>query len=69
MNDREYYKCYSFNLKRFIEAHGVYAVSQGVHPRTDKIYHIFILDDELSRILTAWSNNRDKALKLREEVG
>lgn len=54
----EWYKCYSFNLRKFIETHGIYPVSSGINPTTDKIYYIYKIDPELSRILTNWTNNR-----------
>lgn len=61
MNRRkeEFYKCYSYNLKNFINAHGVYSVSSGVNPKTNNVYHIFMLNDELSKILTAWTRKKE----------
>lgn len=56
--DKEYYKCYSWRLKNFISAHNVYPISSGVHPVTNKVFHIYEMTDELSKILTNWSNNR-----------
>lgn len=58
MQEKEYYKCYSFRLKRFIQAHGVYSISSGVNATTDKVYHIYEVTDELSRILTNWSKHK-----------
>lgn len=54
----EWYKCYSHNLKNFISVHNIYPVSSGVHPRTNKVYHVYELTDELSEVLTAWSNSK-----------
>ena len=55
---QEYFKCYSYNLKNFIEAHGIYPISSGVNPKTNKVFHLFTMTDELSRILHNWSNNK-----------
>lgn len=56
--DKEYYKCYSWRLKNFISAHNIYPVSSGVHPVTNKVFHIYEMTPELSKILTNWSKNR-----------
>lgn len=58
MQEKEYYKCYSWKLKRFIQAHGVYPISSGVNGKTNKVYHLFVVSDELSEILTNWSKNK-----------
>lgn len=55
---REYYKCYSHNLKNFIAVHNIYPISSGVHPVTDKVFHVYEVTDELSKVLTAWTTNR-----------
>lgn len=61
--EKEWFKCYSYPLKNFIEAHNIYPISSGVHPRTSKVYHLFTMTDELSRILHNWSNNKKNVLK------
>lgn len=61
--EQRYYKCYSYPLKNFIEAHGIYPISSGVNPRTNKVFNLFVMTDELSRILHNWSNNKDKVNK------
>lgn len=53
-----YYKCYSINLLRFIRVHGIKPISSGINSKTQRRFWIFVLDDELSRILTIWSNNK-----------
>ena len=60
---QEYFKCYSYNLKNFIEAHGIYPISSGVNGRTNKVFHLFVMTNELSHILTNWSNNKHKTSK------
>lgn len=61
MKNEKYYKCYSYRLKNFIQAHGIYPISSGVNPKTDKVYHLFVISEELSNILTNWSaHKKDK---------
>ena len=56
----EYYKCYSINLKNWIAVHNIYPLSSGVHPITNKVYYVYEITDELSLVLTAWTNNKNK---------
>lgn len=56
--EQRYFKCYSWRLKNFISAHGIYPISSGVNGQTNKVYHLYEMTDELSRILTNWSKNR-----------
>lgn len=58
MNNKQYYKCFSFNLKKFIGVHGIKPVSSGVHKETNKTYFIYEMTPELSQILTRWSTNK-----------
>lgn len=53
---KEFYKCYSFPLRDFISAHNIYYMSTGVHPRTDKVFYVYEMTEELSKVLTAWSD-------------
>lgn len=55
---KQFYKCFSYNLKRFIEIHGIKALSSGVHPTTHKKYFVYEVDEELSRVLTIWTQNK-----------
>ena len=59
MNKKEYYKCFSLNLKRFIAVHGIRHISKGIHPETNKVFFIYEMTPELSEILTTWTNNKD----------
>ena len=56
---KAYYKLFSINLLRFIKMHNLKPVSKGVHPVTNKNYWVFELDEQLSEILTTWSNNKE----------
>lgn len=59
---KEYYKCFSLNLKRFIEAHNIKEISQGVHPVTKRKYFIYELNQELSHVLTDWTLRKNKRI-------
>lgn len=54
-----FYKCFSINQHRFLKINGLKAVSKGVHPN-GKTFWIYEVTDELSRLLTLWSNNKKK---------
>lgn len=56
---KQFYKCFSYNLKRFIEVHGIRAISRGVHPKTNKTYFVYEINEELSRVLSTWSANKE----------
>lgn len=43
---------------RFIKAHGIKPVSKGVNKNTDKTFWVFEVTDELSKVLTTWTNNK-----------
>lgn len=63
MKEKEYFKCYSWRLKRFIQAHGIYPVSSGVNQQTNKVYNLFVVTNELSGILKNWSTNKPENKK------
>lgn len=58
MNSKKYYKCFSYNLKKFIGVHGIKPLSSGVHQETGKTYFVYEMNQELSRILTIWTENK-----------
>lgn len=57
-NKVKYYKCFSPNLKRFIDVHGVRYLSKGTHHETGKTFFVYEMNNELSNILTAWTKNK-----------
>lgn len=58
MNSKQYYKCFSLNLKKFIDVHGIKPLSNGIHPVTKRTFYVYEMTDELSKILTRWSQNK-----------
>lgn len=57
-----WYKCFSINQLRFIKIHGIKAVSKGVHSN-GKTFWIFEMTDELSDVLTRWTEERKRRNK------
>ena len=51
----QYYKCYSSNLKRFLSTNDIKPISVGFNTHTNRHFSVYILDDELSRLLTAFT--------------
>lgn len=56
MNRKNYYKCFSSNLKEFIGVHNINPISSGVHPQTKKTYHVYEMSEKLEQLLTTWSD-------------
>ena len=50
-----YYKCYSYRQMKFIQAHGVEALSSDINERTQNRFWLYEMDDNLSDILTRYS--------------
>lgn len=50
-----YYKCYSYRQMKFIQNHGIIALSSDVNERTGHRYWVYEMDDKLSDILTRYS--------------
>ena len=61
-NIMKYYKNYSIPQKQFLAANGVKPLSEGIHPRTKKTFQVYELDSNLSRLLTAFTEAKKKAL-------
>ena len=57
MTKINFYRCFSINLLRWLKIHGVKPVSKGTH-ENGKSFWIFEMDEELSKLLTAWSDNK-----------
>lgn len=56
-NEERYYYCYSKPLDNFIRKHGIKPFNRGIHARTNKVYYMYEMTDELSEVLTTWTNN------------
>lgn len=45
-------------MLRFIKAHSIKPVSKGINPNTGKTFWVFEMTEELSQVLTTWTNNK-----------
>ena len=54
---KKLYPCFSPNLKKFLEEHGISPVKTAVHENSKTIW-FFIVTDEVSKLLTEWTNNK-----------
>lgn len=52
------YTCGSPNLCRFLEKNGMKAVYSYKLERNNRTMWVFIMTDELSKLLTQWSSNK-----------
>ena len=52
------YTCGSPNLCKFLEKNGMKAVYSYKLERNNRTMWVFIMTDELSKLLTQWSNNK-----------
>jgi hypothetical protein len=62
-NRTKLYPCFSPNLRKFLEEHGIAPVKTVTHENQKTIW-MFIVTDEVSALLTEWTNNKpSKAVK------
>ena len=54
---KKLYPCFSPNLRKFLEEHGVVPIKTAVHENNKTIW-FFVVNDEVSKLLTEWSNNK-----------
>ncbi len=53
MENKLFY-CYSKKLKGFIESNGIRFESKAVHPKSNRPYYLYIVDDKLDKVLKRW---------------
>lgn len=54
---KKLYPCFSPNLRKFLEEHGVVPIKTAVHENNKTIW-FFVVNDEVSKLLTEWTNNK-----------
>ena len=54
---RKLYPCFSPNLRQYLEDHNIVPVKTSIHSNKKTIW-FFILTDEVSQLLTHWTNNK-----------
>jgi hypothetical protein len=52
--DNKLFYCYSKRLKGFIESNGIRFESKGLHPISKRPFYLYIVTDELDKILKRW---------------
>lgn len=60
---KQTYRCFSFPLRDFIYSKGIKDVGKGVNTTTNKVFYLFEVTDELSAVLTEWTENRKNIVK------
>ncbi len=56
-NKKKLYPCFSPNLRKFLEEHNIAPVKTATHENKKTIW-FFIVTDEVSKLLTEWTNNK-----------
>ena len=54
---KKLYPCFSPNLRKFLEDHGIAPIKTAIHENSKTIW-FFIVTDEVSKLLTEWTNNK-----------
>jgi hypothetical protein len=54
---KKLYPCFSPNLKKFLEAHNIVPIKSAQHENKKTVW-FFVLTDEVSQLLTEWTNNK-----------
>lgn len=57
-NNIKTYACGSPNLKQFLENNGIMPIYRYIHNLSKRTVWIFVECDELSRLLTIWTENK-----------
>lgn len=63
MNEIKEYKCFSFPLRNYIFSKGIREVDKGVSSKTGKVFYLFEVTEELSAVLTEWTENRKNVVE------
>ncbi|PEJ32284.1 hypothetical protein CN689_14235 [Peribacillus butanolivorans] len=59
MGNVQYYRSFSINQHRFIKACGEKYLYKKVHPKTLRTYWVYQVTEELSKLLTIWSEKKN----------
>lgn len=63
LNKEDIYCCFSFPLFKFIVAHGLEPIAKDTHPKTQRVFSVFMKGDKLQALLTEWTANRPNVEK------
>jgi len=53
--NKELFYCYSVKMKDFIKSMGIYYISKGIHPKTNRVYFIFNKSIQLDEAIIMWN--------------
>lgn len=54
--DHRLYCCYSLNLRNYLRDHGIKYEVCGLNPNNQKMFWVYFQSEELSKLLSQWSN-------------
>ena len=57
---KKYYRCFSRNLKEFLEDNGEEVRVKGINPDDGRTFWLFERKNGLDRVLTLWSSKSNK---------
>ena len=52
------YCCYSLNLRKFLYQHGIKYKMAALNPNNQKLFWIYIKNEQLDKLLTKWTANK-----------
>jgi hypothetical protein len=52
------YRCFSIPLMKFIKSHGIEPNFKAVHPVSKKLFWTYSMSDDLSVVLTKWTESK-----------
>lgn len=55
MKQSKLFPCYSIPLRDFLASHGVRYELVGLHPKTHKMFWVYIKDEKLNILTSEWS--------------
>ena len=62
MNNIELYCCYSLNLRNYLYENGLRYKLAALNPNSKSLFWVYIKTDELDRLLTEWSENKQSII-------
>ena len=66
MENVNLYCCYSLNLRNYLYKNGVRYKLAALNPNSKSLFWIYIKTDELDRLLTEWSANKETTSKNKD---
>lgn len=55
MKQSKLFPCYSIPLRDFLSKNGIKYELVGLHPKTHKMFWVYIKDEELNKLTLEWS--------------